>query len=72
MRKSETFEIIALDNSIEKGKLQYYNSKGESGVMTSSLAKNNFQIKGDKIKFEGTINDENTRVGWKMVFAGRQ
>ena len=60
--KSETFEIIALDNSIDKGKLQYYNSKGESGVMTSSLTKNNFKIKGDRIKFEGTLNDENTRL----------
>ena len=60
--KSETFEIIALGNSIEHGIMQYYNSKGESGVMTSSLVKNNFKIKGDKIKFEGTINDENTRI----------
>ena len=60
--KSETFEIISLDNSIENGKFQYYNSKGESGVMTGSLAKNHFKIEGDKIRFDGYINDENSRL----------
>ena len=60
--RSETFEIISLDNSIENGKFQYYNSKGESGVMTGSLAKNKFKINGDKIKFEGILNDENSRL----------
>lgn len=60
--KSKTLEIIALDNSNEKGKMQYYNSKGESGFMTSSLIKNEFKIRGDTIKFEGNINDENTSL----------
>ena len=60
--KGETLEIIAVDSSIKKGKMQYYNSKGKSGIMTSSLTKNNFKIKGDKIKFEGTINNENTKL----------
>ena len=60
--KSETLEIIALDCSAEKGKMEYYNSKGESGVMTSFLINNNFKINGDKIKFEGTINEENTEL----------
>ncbi len=60
--KSETLEIIALDSSNEKGRMQYYNSKGESGVMTSSLTENDFKIKGEKIKFEGTIDDENTKL----------
>ena len=63
--RSETFEIIAMDNSIENGIMHYYNSKGETGVMTSSLVKNNFQIKGDKLKFEGTINEEDTRIEGK-------
>ena len=60
--KSQTFEIIAIDNSTEKAKMQFYNSKGESGSMTSSLIKNNFKIEGDKIKFEGTIDDDNAEI----------
>jgi hypothetical protein len=60
--KSQTFEIIAIDNSTEKAIMQFYNSKGESGSMTSSLIENNFKIKGDKIKFEGTINSKNTEI----------
>ncbi len=61
-KKSETFEIIALGDSNNKGEAQYYNSKGESGIMAISLIKNDFLITGNKIKFEGTINDENTEV----------
>lgn len=30
--------------------------------MTGFLNKNNFKIIGDKIKFEGTINDENSKL----------
>lgn len=46
--KSETLEIIALDNSTEKGRMQYYNSKGESGILTSSLTENNLKLKETK------------------------
>ena len=60
--KSETFEIITLGSSIKKANMQYYNSKGESGIMTSSLTENIFKIKGYKIKFEGTIDEENTKL----------
>lgn len=60
--KSETFEIIALEGSTEKASMHYYNSKGETGVMTGFLVKNDFKIKGDKLKFEGTLNEENTRL----------
>ena len=63
--KSETFEIIALSSTSEKATMHYYNSKGETGVMTGSFTENNFTIEGDKIKFEGTINEENTIVSGK-------
>jgi hypothetical protein len=63
--KNETFEIIALDGSVEKGKMDYYNSKAATGVMTCSLIENDFKIKGDKIKFVGTINDESTKLSGK-------
>jgi hypothetical protein len=60
--KSETFEIISLEGSIDKATMHYYNSKAETGVMESSLTENNFKITGDKLKFEGTITDDNTRL----------
>lgn len=60
--KSETFEIIELDNSPDKAKMQYFNSKGESGVMSSSLNGANFNIDGNRIKFRGTITDENAEI----------
>lgn len=59
---SETFEIIRLDGSDNKGKMHYFNSKGENGFMTSSLVENNFNIEGESLKFEGTIDNENTQV----------
>jgi len=62
---SQTFEIISLDNSTQKGKMHYYNSKNESGVMTCSLIAHNFKIVGDKIKFEGIINDDDTELTGK-------
>jgi hypothetical protein len=60
--RSEILEIIGLDNSTGQAKMQYFNSKGESGVMSSSLMKNDFIISGDKIKFAGSIDDKNTKI----------
>jgi hypothetical protein len=72
--KSETLELIGFDNSMHEAKMQYYNSKGESGLMTSSIIENTFIIKGDKLKFEGSINDTNTTVNgtWYMQAEGTQ
>jgi len=63
--RSETIEIIEFDNSPYKAKMQYFNSRGESGVMTGSLNKTDFNIDGDRIKFRGTINDGNTEITGK-------
>ena len=60
--KNETFEIISLASITNKAKMQYFNSKGESGLMTSKITDNNFRIEGDGIKFNGTINDENSEI----------
>src|SRR6187551_235054 len=68
--KSQTFEIITLDNSTEKARMQFYDSKGESGSMTSSIIENNFKIEGDKIKFEGTIDNENSEIVGKWFLQG--
>lgn len=63
--KSETFEMIMLDGSAEQVKMHYYNSKAESGVMKGSLINNDFKIEGDKLKFEGTLNDDNSILAGK-------
>jgi len=60
--RTQTFEIFSLTNSKERAKMQYYNSKGESGSMTSYLVKNVFKIKSSTMKFEGKFNDENTEL----------
>lgn len=60
--KSETFEIVSLTDTTGKAKMQYFNSKGESGIMTSEITNNDFHINSDSIKFVGTINDKNSEV----------
>ncbi len=60
--KSETLEIIQLDNSPEKAIMQYFNSKGEEGKMRSSIINNEFKIKGKGLKFNGKINYESTII----------
>ncbi|OXB04494.1 DUF1579 family protein [Flavobacterium pectinovorum] len=59
---SETFEIFKLQNSMDKAKTQYFDSKGEDGIMTSSLVKNEFNIEGKNLKFTGNINDHSTLI----------
>jgi hypothetical protein len=65
---SETFEIIALLNdSLENAKMQYFNSKGEDGIMTSSIINNEFNIEGKDLKFSGKINDDNSLITGKWL-----
>lgn len=52
MEKSETFEMISLGHSDDDAKMQYFNSRGESGVMTSRMKNDSFQINGNGIKFQ--------------------
>ncbi|HMR83773.1 MAG TPA: hypothetical protein PKE30_11600 [Niabella sp.] len=60
--RSETFEIIKLDSPSDKAKMQYFNANGEDGIMTSSIANNQFKIEGAGLKFNGVINNENTEI----------
>lgn len=62
MEKSETFEMISLGHSDDDAKMQYFNSRGESGVMTSQMKNDSFQINGNGIKFQGLINEENSEI----------
>lgn len=63
--RNETYEIIRLDNSLDKAKMQYFNSKGEEGIMASSIINNQLKIEGPDLKFSGTINNENTKISGK-------
>jgi hypothetical protein len=63
--RSETLEIIKLDNSFEKSIMQYFNTKGEDGIMCSSIINNEFKIEGNGLKFNGIINEENTKISGK-------
>jgi hypothetical protein len=63
--RSETFEIIKLEKSLEKSIMQYFNSKGEDGTMLSFIIDNEFKIEGSGLKFNGIINDENTKISGK-------
>ena len=60
--RSETFEIIELAGSKNKATMHYYNSKGESGIMTANFGRESFEISGDGIRFSGNINDEGTEI----------
>ena len=54
-----------MDVSTQKGKIEYYNSKGENSVMTCSLTAQNFKIVAYKIKFEGNFNNDDTELTGK-------
>lgn len=60
--KSETYEIIALENSNEKIKMQYFNSDGENGIMVGFLKENDFRIENENLKFKDTISNDNTLI----------
>jgi hypothetical protein len=60
--QSETFEMIELDNTTDQAKMYYYNSKGEKGVMTATINQDHFMITGDRIKFEGKLDSEDTQL----------
>ncbi|MGE5943450.1 MAG: hypothetical protein ACM31G_03820 [Flavobacteriales bacterium] len=63
--RSETLEIIKPDNSFDKATMHYFNTKGEEGIMYSSLLNDEFKIEGNGLKFHGNINKENTKITGK-------
>jgi hypothetical protein len=60
--RSQTFEIISLGNYPTRAKMQYYNSKGQSGSMTGYLTRNIFKIRSSDMRFEGKFNEESTEL----------
>jgi hypothetical protein len=66
--RSETYEIIALENPNEKVKMQYFNSEGENGIMFGFLNGNVFRIESENLKFAGTISNDSTIIGtWQQL-----
>ncbi|MGA9648980.1 hypothetical protein [Pedobacter sp.] len=65
--KSETYEILELNNSMEKAKMHYYNSKGESGNMIGYMIQNQFKIEGNQIKFEDILDNKNSKLDGKWI-----
>lgn len=63
--RNETLEVIRPDHSGPKANMQYFNSKGEEGVMTGSIINNEFNIESETLKFSGTINSQNTLITGK-------
>lgn len=68
--RSETYEIIALENPNEKVKMQYFNSEGENGIMFGSLNGNDFRIESKNLRFKGIISSDNTIINetWQQLF----
>lgn len=63
--RSETLEIIRLDHASDRAIMQYFNAKGEEGEMLSTIINNEFKIEGTGLKFNGTINEENSEISGK-------
>ena len=68
--RSETLEIIALENPNEKVKMQYFNSEGENGIMFGFLNGNDFRIESKNLRFKGIISSDNTIINgtWQQLF----
>lgn len=67
--KSETFELIGLDNKNDQATLEHYNNHGSSGKMNGNLINNELTINGEFLRFKGNLNEsENQLVGtWKKM-----
>lgn len=63
--RSETMEIIKLDDSGRHATMHYFNSKGENGQMLGSIINSGFKIEGEGLRFNGTIKEENTKISGK-------
>jgi hypothetical protein len=70
--ESETFEIISAGKAETEAKMQYYNSRGEEGVETATLAENEYRIEAEGMRFEGVINDDNSRISGKWALRTAQ
>lgn len=54
--KSQTLELMWLEESDEGVTLQHYNNSGDSGVMHGTLKNGVWKIDGKELRFEGQFN----------------
>jgi hypothetical protein len=59
--KSETYELIQLENSVTV-KMHYYNSNQESGGMIGFLHEDELKFESENLRFRGTISSDNTLI----------
>ena len=60
--RSETFEIIKLDGKEPESEMRFYNSSGDSGVMTGTITRNEYNIEGDGLRFQGKFDNDDTLI----------
>ena len=60
--KSQTFEIIGLDETDNQATLEHYNNQGSSGKMTGTLKSNELKINGKALRFRGQLNNNENQI----------
>ena len=60
--KSQTFELIGLDETPGHATLEYYDNQGATGKMTGTLKNNELKIGGKEIRFQGKLNDNENQI----------
>lgn len=67
--KSQTFEIIGLDETGNQATLEHYNTQGSSGKMTGTLKSNELKINGKVLRFRGQLNDSENQINgtWEKL-----
>lgn len=58
--KSQTHEVIGYDRAREIYTMQHYNSQGDSGFMTATLANNVWMFTGETLRFTGGFHTNDT------------
>jgi hypothetical protein len=66
--KSQTYEIIGMGAN-SQATMQYYNNRGLSGKMTSTLVDNEFVINGDGLRFRGLFSEDSKAIAgtWEKL-----
>ena len=61
---SKTHEVIGYDKSNDNYKMQYFNNKGDSGLMIATYDNGLWTFNGDNLRFKGGFNEK------ENVFSG--
>lgn len=69
--KSQTLEVIGLDEASNHATFEYYDNQGASGKMTGTLKNNELKINGEALRFQGRLNDNENQINgtWEKINA---